>query len=92
LLTAIQLSLFLRQDDVTAPGALPDVLGDAYLCKNNPIYAAMRAAALANGFSDSGKPTSLWYDYQVCPLSCLFEVLSRKTSYKWRTSPSSRAS
>ena len=63
-------------DDCPSPGALADVVGDRYLCRHNPIFANIRAAALRAGYRFSAEDNLLWRDYQSCALLTLPQILS----------------
>jgi hypothetical protein len=64
------------QDD---PGPLPDSVGDSYLCRHNPVFAAVRTAALNRGYRFSSADTPLWRDYNFFPLSTLDRILESRT-------------
>ncbi len=66
-------------DNLPAPNALADALGDRYLYRHNPIFAAIRDQALAFGYRFSAEDTPLWRDYQTLSLVALRRILTSKT-------------
>lgn len=77
-------------DNGPAPNALPGAFGDSYLCGHNPIYAAIRNAALRLGYRFSAEDTPLWRDYQSLSLIALHRILSAKIIPYFDTSMSFR--
>ncbi len=73
---AVPLSWLAGLDAPPFPGALPDAFGDSYLCRNNPVFAAVRRSALAFGYRFSANDTPLWRDYQTCGLATLHRILA----------------
>jgi hypothetical protein len=62
-----------------ARNALPDAFGDSYLYSHNPVFAAIRDAALGFGYRFSAADTPLWRQYQSLSLTALQQILSAMT-------------
>jgi hypothetical protein len=69
--------LDMEAGDGPLDGALDGCLGDRYLCRHNPLFAAIRARCLSLGyqFSQSGE---IWQDYIACPLLCLQTIIQQR--------------
>ena len=63
-------------DAVRAPNGLSDVFGDRNLCRHNRVFACIRDAVIAAGFTFSEEDTPLWRDYQSLSLTALHRILS----------------
>lgn len=59
--------------------AFQDCVGDQYLYARNRVFKRIRDYALACGISYMRSGSSLWHDYQVCPLFCLNVMLEEKS-------------
>ena len=77
--TAMPLGEFLEADDCPTPLALADAVGDRYLCRHNPVFAAVRKAAVGFGYRFSSEDTPSWRDYMAMPLTTLHRILDEKT-------------
>ncbi|HVW87104.1 MAG TPA: hypothetical protein VHB50_20600 [Bryobacteraceae bacterium] len=75
----VPLEWFVELDNCPSPEGLPDAVGDRYLCRHNPIFAAIRRAALRYGYRFSAEDTPLWRDYQAFSLMTLHRILESKT-------------
>ena len=75
----IPLAWLAELDNIPAPNALPDAFGDSYLYRYNPVFAAVRDAAIGFGYRFSVENTPLWRDYQALSLAALHRILSGKT-------------
>lgn len=72
----MKISQLLRShDDPNEELALPRNFGDAYLCRHNRIFRAVRASALNAGYAFSAEPGAA---YLALPLSQLAAVLAEK--------------
>lgn len=60
---------------VTSRLALPGVLGDAYLCKHNPVFYAIRKESRRLGFKFTTQATA---NYDILPLTQLPYLLKHK--------------
>jgi hypothetical protein len=74
----IPLSKFMEADNCPSSLALGDALGDAYLCRHNPVFARVRESALEFGYSFSARDTPMWRDYLATPLTTLHQILDGK--------------
>src|ERR1700722_14953022 len=74
----LPLTWLAQLDSYPAPNALPDAFGDSYLYRHNPIFAAIRDAALDYGYRFSAEDTPLWRDYHSFSLVTLHRILSGK--------------
>lgn len=61
------------------PRALPDCIGDGYLCEHNSVYRRVREMCTDLGYRYTAGDTPLWRDYQVSSLLCLDGILRKKT-------------
>ena len=61
------------------PHAFENCLGDQYLYARNRIYRQIRDCSLRYGLCYCGEGSTLWHDYQVCPLFCLNLMLANKS-------------
>lgn len=75
---AIPVARLLDLDRGSSPAALPDALGDSYLCEHNPVYAAIRQAAVGFGYIFSARDASIWRDYLTLSLTTLPQILESK--------------
>jgi hypothetical protein len=75
----VPLTWLAELDNVSSPNALPEAFGDSYLCRHNPIFRAVRDAAVGFGYRFSAEDTPLWRDYQAISLAALHRILSGKT-------------
>jgi hypothetical protein len=75
----IPLTWLAELDNLPAPNALPLALGDSYLYRHNPIFTAIRDAAIELGYRFSAEDTPLWRDYQALSLIALHRILKEKT-------------
>ncbi|HEX4278865.1 MAG TPA: hypothetical protein VHZ74_26095 [Bryobacteraceae bacterium] len=75
----IPLSWLAELDNVPVPNGLTDALGDRYLCRHSPVFAAIRQSAIDFGYRFSAADTPLWRDYQCCSLASLDRILGEKT-------------
>jgi hypothetical protein len=66
-------------DAVPTPDGVLAAFGDCYLCRNNPVYASLRRAALDYGYAFSSEDNNLWRDYQSMSLGTLQRILETKT-------------
>lgn len=72
----MKLKQILRQhSQITSRLALPGVLGDAYLCKHNPVFYAIRKKSRRLGFKFTTQPTA---NYDILPLTQLPYLLKHK--------------
>jgi hypothetical protein len=76
----VNIRSLLDLDNCAAPIAVYDVLGDAYLCEHNTVYQNVRNRVLSDGYKlTTDTSDDLWRNYQVMSLSCLDEIIRRKT-------------
>ncbi len=74
----VPLSRVAGMDNIPAPNALADAFGDRYLYRHNPVYTAVRDAAIGFGYRFSADDTPLWRDYQSLPLASLRRIVEGK--------------
>jgi len=67
-----------NDEQYTSSTALPDSLGDRYLCTNNALFRAVRDSALRADFEFYATADDLWLDYQTGSLYCLQRILERR--------------
>jgi hypothetical protein len=69
--------LEIHTGDSAVDGALDRGIGDPYLCRHNPLYAAIRSRCIELGyqFVHSG---DIWQDYVACPLLCLQSIVQQR--------------
>jgi hypothetical protein len=56
---------------------LSECIGDSYLYAQNPLFRAVRDAALGLGIRFSAEADSMWRNYAVAPLFTLKDILGR---------------
>ena len=73
----VPLSWLAELDNIPAPNALADALGDRYLYRHCRIFASVRDAAVSLGYRFSAEDTCpFWRDYQSFSLTALHRILS----------------
>ena len=75
-LLPVPLAWLAKLDDSSSGDALPDALGDSYLCAHNPVFAKIRRSAIGFGFRYSCEDTQAWRDYQSFGLVALQQIVS----------------
>lgn len=66
-------------DSVSSPGAVEDLLGDAYLISTNNVYASVRKVVLSAGYRLIAEVNDeLWQDYQCVSLLCLDRIIKSR--------------
>jgi hypothetical protein len=75
----IPLTKLAEYDNCDSPVALPDALGDRYLCAHNPVFASVRRAALDLGYRFTSEDGALWRDYLALSLTTLNRIVTTKT-------------
>ena len=71
----VKLSWLAGLDATCVSGSLADAVGDNYLCAHNPVFAALRLAALSYGFRFSAADTPLWRDYCAIPMVTIDRII-----------------
>lgn len=74
----LHVSDILERNKVPPDNALPDVLGDQYLYRENSYFRNVRDLCLTFGYTYCDKDSPLWRSYQVFPLASLQSLIDAK--------------